>query len=202
MRERRGSADRTGTAEADPVSADEETPPGGSAPPGEDLEDLENKARNLVLRMLTHSPRTRAQLERSLHRREYPDEVVEKVLDGLDEAGLIDDAAFARAWVDSRQYSRHLSRRALTQELRTRGVEEETVREAVAEVSDEDEQDGARALARKSLRGSRSKDKEARIRRALGVLARKGYPGGLSYRIVREELEQEGLEADLDHPGF
>lgn len=127
--------------------------------------------------MLTHSPRTRAQLERSLHRKEYPGEVVEKVLNGLDEAGLIDDAAFAQAWVNSRQYSRHLSRRALTQELRTRGVEEETVREAVAEVSDEDEQDGARALARKSLRGSRTKDKEARIRRALGVLARKGYPG-------------------------
>ncbi|WP_026116347.1 regulatory protein RecX [Nocardiopsis valliformis] len=210
MRERRWSADRTGTAETDPVSADEETPPGGIGPPGEDPgngqtednADLENKARNLVLRMLTHSPRTRAQLERSLHRKEYPDEVVEKVLNGLDEAGLIDDAAFAQAWVNSRQYSRHLSRRALTQELRTRGVEEETVREAVAEVSDEDEQDGARALARKSLRGSRTKEKEARIRRALGVLARKGYPGGLSYRIVREELEQEGLEADLDSGEF
>lgn len=199
MRERRRSSDRTGPAEADPVSADGETPPGGPVPPGE---DLDNKARNLVLRMLTHSPRTRAQLERSLHRREYPEEVVAQVLDGLDEAGLIDDAAFAQAWVSSRQYSRHLSRRALTQELRTRGVEEETVRDAVAEVSDEDEQDGARALARKSLRSSRTKDKEARIRRALGVLGRKGYPGGLSYRIVREELEQEGLEADLDGPDF
>ncbi|MGW5875633.1 regulatory protein RecX [Nocardiopsis terrae] len=204
MRERRRSPDRTGEAEAAPVSADEETPPGGQAPPGEEPppsgEKLENKARNLVLRMLTHSPRTRAQLERSLHRREYPDEVVDAVLNGLDEVGLIDDAAFARGWVNSRQYSRHLSRRALTQELRTRGIEEETVREAVAEVSDEDEQDAARALARKSLRGSRNKDKEVRIRRALGVLGRKGYPGGLSYRIVREELEQEGLEADLPDP--
>ena len=67
---------------------------------------------------------------------------------------------------------------------------------------DEDEQAGARALARKSLRGSRSKDKEARIRRALGVLARKGYPGGLSYRIVREELEQEDVAGDPDQSGL
>lgn len=166
-----------------------------------ELEKLQNKARNLVLRMLTHSPRTRSQLERSLYRKEYPEEVVESVLNGLDEAGLIDDAAFAQAWVSSRHHSRHLSRRALSQELRTRGIEEETVRDAVSELTDEDEQDGARALARKSLRGSRNKEKETRIRRALGALGRKGYPGGLAYRIVREELEQEGLEFQEDLEG-
>ncbi|MEU3016734.1 MULTISPECIES: regulatory protein RecX [unclassified Nocardiopsis] len=197
MREGRRSPDRAGPAETGLVNSDE-----GSAPEARPGADLENKARNLVLRMLTHSPRTRAQLERSLHRREYPDEVVERVLNGLDEAGLVDDASFARAWVDSRQHGRGLSRRALTQELRTRGVEEETVRAAVAEVSDEDEQEAARALARKSLRGSRGREREARVRRALGVLARKGYPGGLSYRIVREEMDVEGLEADPDRPGF
>ncbi|GAB3719009.1 regulatory protein RecX [Nocardiopsis nanhaiensis] len=207
MRERRRSPDRTGQAQADPVSADDGSVPDGQDPSGTDPEGkardkLESRARNLVLRMLTHSPRTRAQLERSLYRREYPDEVVESVLNGLDEAGLVDDEAFARAWVSSRQHSRHLSRRALSRELRTRGVEEETVREAVAEVSDEDEQDGARSLARKSLRGSRNKDEEARIRRALGALGRKGYPGGLAYRIVREELEREGLDVDLPDPEF
>ncbi|MBR8743479.1 regulatory protein RecX [Nocardiopsis sp. MG754419] len=190
MRERRRSPDRTGD---DPVSPD--TPPGGpEVPPGE---DPEAKVRNLVLRMLTHSPRTRAQLERSLYRREYEEELVTRVLDRIEEAGLIDDAAFAKGWVSSRHHSRHLSRRALSQELRTRGIEEETVREAVAEVSDEDETEAARALARKRLAGSRGKDDETRIRRALGALARKGYPAGLSYRIVREELEVEGEDTDL-----
>ncbi|WP_017605072.1 regulatory protein RecX [Nocardiopsis alkaliphila] len=200
MREGRRFDDRTGMAEeAVPVSVDD-SPDGPECPSGE---KLEAKVHNLVLRMLTHSPRTRAQLERSLRRREYEEEVVTGVLDRVEEAGLIDDAAFARGWVSSRHHSRGLSRRALSQELRTRGVEEETVREAVAEVSDEDETEAARILARKRLAGSRGKDAQTRTRRALGALARKGYPAGLSYRIVREELEAEGEEVgsplDPDH---
>lgn len=152
--------------------------------------------------MLTHAPRTRVQLERALHRREFPEEVVDSVLDAYSEAGLIDDAAFSRAWVVSRHHGRRLSRRALAQELRTRGVEEDTVKEAVGELSDDDEVEAARALARRRLATTRGKDRQTRIRRALGVLARKGYPSGLSYRVVREELEGEGVEADLHDPGL
>ncbi|GAB2491146.1 recombination regulator RecX [Nocardiopsis aegyptia] len=168
--------------------------------PGERTEDPEAKARALCLRMLTHSPRTRAQLERALHRREIPDEVVRSVLGSFDEVGLIDDEAFARAWVSSRHHGRRLSRSALARELRTRGVEEDTVREAVAQLSDEDEAEAARDLARRRLATTRGKDKEVRIRRALGVLARKGYSSGLAYRVVREELEREGVEAELYDP--
>lgn len=171
--------------------------PGGAAPPGK---DPEAEARALVLRMLTHSPRTRAQLERALHRREYEEEVVTSVLDTFGEAGLIDDAAFSQAWVSSRHHGRRLSRRALAQELRTRGVEEDTVREAVGELSDQDEEEAARDLARRRLAATRGRDEETRIRRALGFLARKGYSAGLSYRVVREELEREGVEAELHAP--
>ncbi|KOX24127.1 recombination regulator RecX [Nocardiopsis sp. NRRL B-16309] len=167
---------------------------------GEHVEDPEAKARALCLRMLSHSPRTRAQLERALHRREFPDEVVRSVLGSFDEVGLIDDEAFAQAWVSSRHHGRRLSRSALARELRTRGVEEDTVREAVAQLSDEDEAEAARDLARRRLATTRGKDKEVRIRRALGVLARKGYSAGLSYRVVREELEREGVEAELYDP--
>ncbi|MFD6953360.1 recombination regulator RecX [Nocardiopsis sp. TSRI0078] len=171
--------------------------PGGRGPSGE---DPEARARALVLRMLTHSPRTRAQLERALHRREFPEEVITSVLGTFSEAGLIDDAAFAQAWVSSRHHGRRLSRRALARELRTRGVEEDTVQEAVGELSDQDEEEAARDLARRRLAASRGRDKQTRIRRALGALARKGYPSGLSYRVIREELEHEGVDADLYDP--
>ncbi|MEV2275167.1 recombination regulator RecX [Nocardiopsis sp. NPDC049922] len=190
MRDRRRSADRS-------VSPEDEISPGGSRPPGE---DPEARARALCLRMLTHSPRTRAQLERALLRREFPQETVESVLGTFGDAGLIDDAAFANAWVTSRHHGRGLSRRALARELRTRGVEEDTVRDAVAHLSDEDEAAAARELARRRLEMSRGKDRDTRIRRALGVLARKGYSSGLAYRVVREELEREGVEVELDDP--
>ncbi|MCY9782653.1 recombination regulator RecX [Nocardiopsis sp. EMB25] len=190
MRDRRRSEDRS-------ASPEDETSPGGSRPSGE---DPEARARALCLRMLTHSPRTRAQLERALLRREFPDEVVESVLGAFGDAGLIDDAAFANAWVSSRHHSRGLSRRALARELRTRGVAEDTVRDAVDHLSDEDEVAAARDLARRRLAMSRGKDRDTRIRRALGALARKGYSSGLAYRVVREELEREGVEVDLEAP--
>ncbi|MBE3001425.1 regulatory protein RecX [Nocardiopsis sp. HNM0947] len=181
-----------------PQEAPEPDPPGGQhGPPGE---DPEAKARGLCLRMLTHSPRTRAQLERALLRRGFEEEVVASVLGTFSEAGLIDDRLFAEAWVSSRHHGRRLSRKALARELRTRGIEEETVREAVDELSDEDEEEAARDLARRSLRGSRGKEEQTRVRRALSVLARRGYSAGLSYRVVREELEAEGVDVELHDP--
>ncbi|WP_017575258.1 regulatory protein RecX [Nocardiopsis kunsanensis] len=178
--------------------APEPDPPGGrSGPPGE---DPEAKARGLCLRMLTHSPRTRAQLERGLLRRGFEEEVVFSVLGTFSEAGLIDDRLFAEAWVSSRHHGRRLSRKVLARELRTRGIEEETVREAVDGLTDEDEEQAARDLARRSLAGSRRKDEQTRVRRALSVLARRGYTSGLSYRVVREELEAEGVDVELPDP--
>jgi len=180
-------------------SEDSQHAPGGpDDPPGEDRPEA--KARGVCLRMLTHSPRTHAQMEQALHRRGFDEEVITTVLGEFDDAGLIDDRAFAKAWVSSRHHSRGLSRRALSRELRTRGVEEEFVHEAVEELTDEDEEEAARALAHRSLVGSRGKPTRTRIRRALGALARRGYPTGLAYRMVREGLENEGLEIDLHDP--
>jgi regulatory protein len=93
--------------------------------------DPETQARQICLRLLTVEPRTRAQLAQVLHRRGVPAEAAEAVLSRFTEVGLIDDAAFARAWVESRHHSRGLSRRSLSAELRRRGVDSEEIREAV-----------------------------------------------------------------------
>ncbi|MGI5118495.1 recombination regulator RecX [Marinactinospora thermotolerans] len=180
-----------------PLFDGHEIPPAGPRPE----EDPTAKARGVCLRLLTSAPRTRAQLEQALQRRNTPDEVIETVLDGLGEAGLIDDVAFAEAWVDSRHAGRGLARRALASELRRRGVAEETVRDAVDELSAEREEETARRLVRRKLAATAGRDDTTRIRRVMGMLARKGYSAGLAYRLVREELEAEGVEVDLPDPG-
>ena len=76
-------------------------------------------------------PRTRAELAKALARKEISDEVIAEVLDRYDEVGIIDDAAFARAWVSSRHQGRGLARRALANELRQRGVAAEVAGEAL-----------------------------------------------------------------------
>ena len=73
-------------------------------------------------------PRTRAQLATALRKRRIPDEVAESVLSRFAEVGLIDDAAFARAWVESRHHGRGLARQALSAELRQRGIPDGEVR--------------------------------------------------------------------------
>ena len=94
------------------------------APGGTDREDRRSgtRARQICLRLLTLEPKTRAQLAGALRRHGIPGHAADDVLDRFTDVGLIDDAAFARAWVESRHHSRGLAGRALTAELKQRGV--------------------------------------------------------------------------------
>ncbi|MFG1873741.1 recombination regulator RecX, partial [Sphaerisporangium sp. NPDC049003] len=159
-------------------------------------------ARAVCLRLLTMAPRTRAQLAEALRKRNVPDDVAESVLARFSDVGLIDDEAFAEAWVSSRHAGRGLARRALASELRKRGVDEDTVRDAVDQLDPDQELETARRLVERKLPGTRGLEPAARVRRLAGMLARKGYSGSLAYRVVREALESEGLATDDLPDGF
>ena len=161
--------------------------------------DPESRARQVCLRLLTFAPRTRAQLADALRVKGIPDEAADAVLSRFVDVGLIDDAAFARAWVESRHHSRGLAGRALSAELKQRGVAPDEIRAALDEqLTPEAEAEAARRLIDRKLSSTRGQPAEQRIRRLAGVLARKGYPAGLAFRVVREALEAEGEDVALD----
>ncbi|MDZ5622283.1 regulatory protein RecX [Nocardioides bizhenqiangii] len=160
--------------------------------------DHEAVARKILLDQLTGQARSRQELADRLARRNVPDEVAGRLLDRFEEVGLVDDEAFARSWVDSRQRTRGLARRALAQELRRKGVADETARDVLAEVDPADEEQAARALVRKKLRGLRGVDDTVAARRLAGLLARKGYPAGLAYAVVKDELAEVGRDVPLE----
>jgi regulatory protein len=157
------------------------------------MSDPESVARGLCLRALTGAPKTRQQLADLLAKRGVPESAAVAVLDRFGEVGLIDDAAFARAWVSSRQSGRGLARRALTAELRAKGVDPEVAAQAVEAVDDEDERVAARLLVERRLRGMGRLDRTTASRRLIGMLARKGYGGGLAAAVVREALDRSAL---------
>lgn len=163
------------------------------APSGDPAE----RARAICLRLLTGTPRTRKQLADALRKREIPDDVAEEVLSRFEEVGLIDDSAFADAWVDSRHHGRGLARRALAQELRTKGVDPTLIDEAVAQLDSEQEETTARELVDRKLRATRGLDRDKRLRRLAGMLARKGYSQGMALRVVRQALEEEGEDTEF-----
>jgi regulatory protein len=167
-------------------------------------EDPEARARQVCLTLLTLAPRTRAQLAVALRKRGIPDGVADEVLARFEDVGLIDDAAFARSWVESRHYSRGLAGRALSAELRQRGVAADEIRAALDEqLTPDAEITAARRLVERRIPGTRGLPADQRTRRLAGMLARKGYPPGLAYRVIREALEAEGESAALeDDPPF
>ena len=114
-----------------------------------------------------------------------PDEVGHRLLDRFEEVGLVDDAAFAREWVEQRQRGRGLARRALAQELRRKGVEDEVAREALEEVDDDAEEESARRLVQARLRTVSTLDRDRATRRLVGMLARKGHSSAVAFRVVR-----------------
>jgi regulatory protein len=198
-------------AGADPVPfADSSTPPpawavgsgavGPTAPPPVDPEsdprtrgrepDPHDWAREIVLRQLTAAPRSRAQLEQALRRRACPDDVATAVLDRMEEVGLVDDSAYAGMLVRSQQAGRGLARRALAQELRRKGVDDETAQGALDAVDPQAEEERARALVEKKMRSLSGLDPVVQTRRLAGMLARKGYPSELSMRLVREAVRE------------
>jgi regulatory protein len=150
--------------------------------------DPAEQAREICLRLLAVRPRTRAELAQALRKRSIPDEVASAVLDRYREVGMIDDAAFARAWVESRHHGRGLARRALAGELRQRGVDKELVGAALEEVDDQTEAATARELVDRRLRSMGSAGPEVVLRRLVGMLARRGYAPGLAIRVVKEAL--------------
>jgi len=162
-------------------------------------EELEVAAKEICLRLLTDRARTKHELGARLRRKGIPDEVAEGVLARFDEVGLIDDEAFAGAWVRSRHNHRGLGRRAIAQELRRKGVAREIADEALTEVDDEAEAQRARELVERKLRTvtlDGPDDRRKVAQRLVGMLARKGYPPGIAYGAVRTALAAHGAEED------
>ncbi|MER5817859.1 recombination regulator RecX [Streptomyces californicus] len=193
---RRGRSGTRGSGSPSSSRAGEGEPRG----PGEPRDPVE-QARGICLRLLTGTPRTRKQLADALRKREIPDEAAEEVLSRFEDVGLIDDAAFAGAWVESRHHGRGLARRALVRELRTKGVDSAVIDEAVGQLDADQEEETARELVARKLRSTRGLDRDKRLRRLAGMLARKGYGEGMALRVVRQALEEEGEDTEgLDEP--
>ncbi len=172
--------------------------------PPEDREDPpadpEQVARTILLRRLEAAPRTRAELATTLRERNVPDEVAVRVLDRFEEVGLIDDRAFARMWVESRQRSRSLSGRALRSELRRRGIGDELIGAALEQVSPEDELSAARSVAQRRARSLVGLPRATQVRRLSGALARKGYGATVTAQVVREALDSDDLDGQGAEP--
>ena len=171
--------------------------PERSAPAGDEARDErdanadtdpEGLARTIVLRKLAARAQSRHELMQALVAKQVPDAVSESVLDRFQAAGLVDDAAFAADWVESRQGRRHLSAAALRRELQAKGVASDHIDAALSALDADDEYVAALDLARRRQRSMNHLPREVQYRRLGGMLGRRGFSHGASARVLAEVL--------------
>ncbi|MFC4335587.1 regulatory protein RecX [Salininema proteolyticum] len=152
-------------------------------------------ARQYATWLLSGRPRTARELRDAMVRKGFDVEMVDEIVDRYANVGMIDDALFAKMWVDSRHRGRGLSRSALRSELRRKGVEDEHIQEAVDSVTAESEREAAKAIAQRKFRSVARLEEPVIVRRLVGALARRGYGPGVAIPVVKEVLAEAELEA-------
>lgn len=150
--------------------------------------DPEQVARTIALRRLTAAPRTRAELRADLVQRGVSADLADKVVDRFTEVGLLNDAEYARRWVESRQRTRGSARSLLRRELRHKGIGDDEAQAALAQIDVDSERERARELVERRLAGLGRLEPERQARRLVGLLVRRGYPAGMAQAVVREVL--------------
>jgi regulatory protein len=161
---------------------------------GESAGDPMSVARMICLRLLDQRARTRAELATALARKRVPQQAAETVLDRFEEVGLIDDEALAVSFAAARHLDRRLAPRAITAQLRRRGIEDETIAHAVAGIDGDSERRAARELVDAKLGRFEGIEISVATRRLTGMLARRGYSSAIAYATVREALHERGID--------
>ena len=136
------------------------------------------------------------EIEQKLLRAGYRPSTVEMVTYKLQRENLLDDADFARQWVESRQHHK-LGRSRIAQELRRKGISQEEAEDALSVIDDDDQLSGAVALAEKAAaRIKPGEDMRKAASRIAGMLARRGYSWDIAKQAIAQALSDENVNYD------
>ena len=156
------------------------------------LEELKNdavldKAYYRSLDLIMRRVRSEWELRDYLKRKDHTPEVIDSVVARLTDAGYVNDADFARRWVDNRRLLKSTSKRRLRQELKQKRVADDVIDAALGN-DETDERQVLRDLVEKKR--SRYPDRL----KLMQYLARQGY----AYDDIKVVLENPDPEADYD----
>ncbi|MBN1122982.1 MAG: RecX family transcriptional regulator [Anaerolineae bacterium] len=148
------------------------------------LDEIE-VAHEHALNYLSYRPRSVEEVRRNLRqsKKKFSETTVETVIERLERSGLLDEAAFARYWVENRSQFKPRSARALRYELRQKGVSDPAIQAAMEDLDEETE---AYRAAQSRMHRYAQADEETFRKRLGDFLSRRGF----SYSIVRTVLDQ------------
>lgn len=156
---------------------------------GKEIEDLAfgneyHRFLDAVYNLLSHRPRSKAEIEKYLHGKHASEKASQKILKKLEAENYINDEAFARWWLGQRQTFRQKGKLALKAELRQKGVEEEVIRQVLEEEVDEVKL--ATLAVQKKMAVLKKLPARDFHQKVFGFLARKGF----SFETIKTVLDE------------
>jgi regulatory protein len=163
-----------------------------------------------AMRFLETRSRSIAEVRRRLTGAGYRADLVDGAISRLAELGVLDDEAFARGWVESRDRARPRGERALRDELRLKGIDRTVVDEVLGDrrelrANDDEDKDGSpdrlaalRLIERHGRTLNRIDDPRKRRERAYALLARNGFDPDICRELAaRAATSDDELDAGL-----
>lgn len=160
------------------------------------VDNLEERARNIVLKLLERGPKSSAELATALEKHEIPAEIIKHVISRFSEVELINDQAYAQQVVDASRRTKGLARSMVKRKLADKGLDQEVINQVAADISDEDELAVATELAIKRFGQLGKLEPDVRNRRLVGFLQRRGFGSGVVFAAIRE-AEANAVKSEL-----
>jgi regulatory protein len=155
-------------------------------------EDTQEVAYQQALKFLNFRQRSQAEVKRNLQEHQFSSEVIAGVIERLSHSGLLDDDRFAQAWVENRSEFRPRGASLLRMELRRRGLQDETIEEALQNI---DEEELAYRVGVKQARKLNGLDRNQFRKKLYPFLARRGF----NYEIISPVVERIWNEISTNH---
>ncbi|MDQ1908911.1 RecX family transcriptional regulator [Paenibacillus sp. GD4] len=162
------------------------------------LEEERQKAYLNAVRLLSSRLRTEHEIKTRLKQKSFSEEIVQETVERLKTEGYLNDSMFADQLTRQRLHSQKKGRHFIKQELQQKGVSKERIQTAISQVDEETEFQMAYELASKKYRNELKTEDPLKTRRKIaGFLARRGYPGGVVTRVLRQlPIEAAGEEEE------
>jgi len=163
-------------------------------PTSERIEEVESDpfsvALTIALTALGRRSLSKSELSKHLSKRGASDEIRDSVLLRVEEMGYINDLDFARAFSDRTRRVKKSSKRVISQGLREKGIDQETIDWVIEDIPESSDLELAQEFARKKWRPRAGEEIETTKRRVAGALMRRGFPSQMINEVIRELAKQ------------
>ena len=159
------------------------------------MTDIES-ARGVAYRFIGYAARSRSEMEKRLEREEFAPDVIAAVIAECEAAGWIDDAKFANDWIADRADRKKFGKTRLKMELQRKGIDKDTVSEALDKMDDDAELLRARGAAQAKWKPDvfallDRNEKQAEKQKLANFLMRRGFAWSTIKQVLAELMANE-----------